>query len=159
MPHRGAGALLDAHAEEARGDLEQAGEHARQREVGAQLLLGDREALALQPLGVEADVPGGELAAGEGLQFGELRLRGGARGAGELVQEFQHLIRAVRHARGERVVRVVVEIQQARGLVAALEDLLHHRRVVPAPGVRALVRGARGPGFVERAPQRLDSHP
>ena len=113
------------------GDLEQPLEHARQREVGAQLLLRDREALALQPLGVEADVPGGELAAGEGLQLRELRLRGGARGAGELVQEPQHLLGAVRHARGERVVGVVLEIQQPRGLVAALQDLLHHRASCP----------------------------
>src|SRR6185437_1302403 len=72
MPHRSAAALADVHVEEPLGDFEKPGEHARQGEVGAQLLLGNRIALALQPLREETDIPGLELAPGESLQILEL---------------------------------------------------------------------------------------
>jgi hypothetical protein len=76
-----------------------------------------------------------------------------AAGRGQLVQELQHLVHAVRHARGERVLGVVGEIQQPRRLVAPAQDVLHHRRVVPAAGGRSLVGGARHPRLVEGAAQ------
>src|SRR6185312_16015572 len=72
MPHRGTATLPDAHVEEPLGNFEQSGEHARQREIRTQLLLGDRIALALQPFREEAYVPGLELAPGESLQLLEL---------------------------------------------------------------------------------------
>ena len=59
-------ALDDANAIEAFGDAEHAGHDARQRKVGAQRFLRQLEALALEPFGVEADIPGFELAPGEG---------------------------------------------------------------------------------------------
>src|SRR4029077_19042010 len=114
-----------------------------------------REALTLQPLGVEADVPGGEPAAGERLELGELLERRRAGRGGELAQEIEHLAYAVRHAGRERVLGVVGEVEQPRRLVPALEDLLDHARVVPAGGAGAPVRGARHPRLVEIAPQVL----
>ena len=155
VPHRCALPLADGDAEQPFGDLEQPAEHARQREVGPQLLLRHREPLALQPLGVEAHVPGGQRPARERLELGELGTRGGARRGRQLVQERQYLLDAVRHAGGECVLGVVAEVEQPRRFVAAAQDLLHHRGVVPAPGGRPLVGGARGPGLVEVAPQRL----
>ena len=138
-----------------RCDGEQAGEHARQREVGPQLFLGDVEPLALQLLGVVGHVPGLEPPAGEGLELLVFTLGRGAAQASELSQELEDFVRIPRHLGGERVLGEVREPGQVRGLVPQREDLGHQRCVVPLAGVRPLVRGARHPGLVELAPQRL----
>jgi hypothetical protein len=143
VPQRHAGSLADAHLEEPLGDFEQSGEHPWQRKIGPQLFLRDIEALALQPLGVEAYVPCVEPGAGKGLQLRELAARRIAGAAGELREKAEHLIDAVGHAGGERVGGVVREVEQLRGLVPAPQNVLHHRGVVPAPGAGSLVGGAR----------------
>ena len=50
----------------------------------------------MQPLGVEAHVPGSEAASGEGFELCEFLHRGGARRAGQIVQELQNLLDGVR---------------------------------------------------------------
>ena len=64
VPDVGRRRLGDREVEQRAAELEQAVEHARQREVRPQLLLGELELLLLQALGVERDVPRLELAAG-----------------------------------------------------------------------------------------------
>src|SRR6185437_2325803 len=106
-------------------------QHARQREIGPQLLLRDAIALALQPLRIEADVPGLELAPGEGLELLELLHRRRPRRARQLLEKLHDFRHGVRHAGGEGVLRIVAETENARRLVTLAQDLLHDRRVIP----------------------------
>ena len=67
----------------------------------------------------------------------------------------ENLVGPVRHLRRDRVLGEIREADQVGRLAAQREDLGHQRRIVPLPGVRPLVRGARDPGLVELAAQRL----
>jgi len=153
--HLDSGTRHDADTIETRHDGEQAGEHSRQREIRTQSLLGDLQALALHPLGEECDVPRLQRPPCERLQFRELARGGRAAHACQLAKEAEHLGGLMRHLGRQRVLGEIGETDQTRGLVAQREDLRHQRCVVPAPGVRASVRCARDPRFVELATQRL----
>ena len=74
--HGHALSLDDSHAEQLLRDREQSFEHARQREVGAQLFLRDGKQLGLQLLRVVTHVPGIQRPAGEFFELGEFGLRG-----------------------------------------------------------------------------------
>ena len=151
MPDRHAVARRARDAEQPLDDAEQAAEHARQREVRAQLFLRDAVALFLQALGIEGDVPGVELAAGERGELGELALGGGARGARQIAQERRAPPRRCRPC-GAPARR-----RRSSGSRAAAPPRGAGAAGLPSPGVlsklrrrRALVGGARAPGVVVR---------
>ena len=62
--------------------------------------------------------------------------------------------RRLRHLRGQRELGERLEADELRGFVAQREDLLDQRAVVPAAGVRPLIRRARDPGLVVLLAQR-----
>ena len=62
--------------------------------------------------------------------------------------------RRLGHLRGERELGEGLEADELRGFVAQREDLLDQRAVVPAAGVRPLIRRARDPGLVVLLAQR-----
>ena len=158
--HRHTLALDDPHAEQLLRDREQSLEHARQREVGAQLFLGDGKQLGLQLLRVVTDIPGIQRAAREFFELGKFGFRGGTRHAHQLAQKIEHGLVGRRHARRQRVGREVRKIQQARRLVAQREDLRHHFGVVEFSGAsgrdrrRASTRLRRKCGAGFRSPRR-----
>ena len=146
MPHgHVAGPLLDCHAEEAFGESEQALQHVGEVEVLHQLLLRvgvELLALAFAPV---RDVPGLDFFLGERGERVVLARLDGLRGGGQLVLHRLHRRDGRRALRGERVVGVGLEPEQARHLLSQREDAVDERRVVE----RAR-RGARGAGAQER---------
>ena len=131
------------------------GQHLGQREIRAQRLLRHLEAALLQPLAEERQVPGFELAPREFLEIRELAARGRAAAPRQIVEEPEHLLAALRHARGQRIVGEVRIAQQQRKLVAQRQDFVDDRVVVEAARGRPELGGPRDPGLVDVAPQLL----
>src|SRR5690606_40350839 len=102
--------------------------------VRSELLFGHVEALLLQSLAVEADVPRLELACREPLELLELATRDRARLRCELFEECSNLRDRARHLRRERILGIVLEADERGELLTQLQDLLHQAPVVPALG-------------------------
>ncbi len=144
----------DREIEQPVHDREQPVEHARQREVRPQLLLGEPQPLLAQTLRIERDVPRLERPARVLGQHRELLLGDRPAAPREIAQELDHALGRVGHLGRERKLREAREAEQPRALVAQREDLLDQRPVVGPPRIRALVRRARDPRLVEPRAQR-----
>ena len=81
---------------------------------------------------------------GEGAQLRQLLLGLRAGALGQIAQEADHLLRALRHFGRQRLVGVGIEAQQLSQLVAQRQRFRHHFAVVPFTGVRPLIGGAGG---------------
>ena len=127
------------------GERAESVEHARQRKVRPQLLLGELEPLLLELLAVVGHVPGGEFAAGEVGERLQLVARPLAASVGQVPEKGDDLVRRAGHLRRERPLRVVVEAEHGRGLVPQLQDFVDERGVVPAFGLGTLVGRAGRP--------------
>ena len=123
---------------------EQARHHLVHREPGAQGFRRNVITLLAQLLAVIADIPGLKILDAvfvfhKRLQLGELLLRLGLGFRRQLIQEFHHLIDTAGHLGGQRTLGVVVESEQLGEGMATLENLSHHRGIVPLRGIRALI--------------------
>ncbi len=145
--------LGDRDVEQLAAELEQAVEDARQREVGAQLFLGEAELLLPQAFRMERNVPRFELAGRVRRDHRELVARDGAAAARQVAQELDDALRRLRHFRRERELGERLEADELRRLVAQREDLVDERAVVPLR-TRRLIGGARVPGAVVLFAQR-----
>jgi len=167
----------DAHTEEPLGQAEQPVEHARQREVRAQILFAVRVALFAQTLRPIGHVPvnqrlGLAVRARERAQLLELAQRRAVRRAAQLLLQLLHRRDVGRHLGRERELREALEAEQPRLFGAQSEDARDQRRVVElararARDVRAIERLAqiaarevleRGHqrGLIERQPPRTE---
>ena len=119
MPNPDSRPFTHADAVEAPNQREQAGQHLGQREIGTQRFLRHLVAAFLQPLAVEGHVPGVELAARKFFEIREFLARRRQAAPRQVIQKAEHLLAALRHARGQRVVGKVLKTQQAAPARAA----------------------------------------
>ncbi len=144
---------LDVDVEEALGDGEEAVEDGGEREVRAQLLVGDRILRLLEALGVVGDVPVLEVpdkAGGGGVRLDvrEVGARGRDRGGAQLLEEIARA-RERRHLRGHRDLGEVLVAEQLSLLRAQCQHAVDHGAVV-----RVAARRARDVGAVHLLTER-----
>ncbi|RML45987.1 hypothetical protein APX70_08567 [Pseudomonas syringae pv. maculicola] len=125
-------------------DGKQAAEHLIDGEVGAQDFLGNAVTLFAQLLAVKTAVPALQVRA---TLFGRISLEllqvlSSERLAafGQITQETQHLITGLCHLGRQAQLGKVRVAEQLRQLLAQIENLLHHRRIVVLASVGTLVR-------------------
>ncbi len=149
---------FNLHVEQSLGNSEQAGHYLVDREPGAQGFRRDIIALMTQLLAEVTDVPGLQVfytigVFGKRFQVSKFLLGHGFGLGRQLVQEIQNLVHAAGHLGGQGALGVIVETQQLRHGMAALENFRHHWRIVPGTGVRAHIGGTGDKGLIDLAAQ------
>ncbi len=86
---------------------------------------------------------------GEGLEFRHFLLGHRPGFAGQFIEESEHLVDTASHFGGQRAFGVVIETEQLRQGMAALENLRHHRGIVPGATVRPQIGGPGDKGLVD----------
>ncbi len=153
MPDADIAARSDTHAIQTLRQRKQSVQYLWQRKIGAQCFLRYFVAAFLEPLAVEGQIPGVELAARKFLQVQKFLARRRPAAPGQVLQKCQHLLAALGHASGERVVGKIFKSQQLGELVTQRQNFSNDAVVVEASGARAEIRRARDPGFVDVAAQ------
>ncbi len=154
MPGLDPGHLGDGEAKQALHHREHPRQDPGHGEVGAQFLLADLVAVLAELLRIVGDIPGLQGIdtvqvpgiVGQFREFPAGPLHGPQ---GQIVEEGQDLGRVLRHLGRQGAFGEVGEAEQLGQLMPQCQDLLHQVGVVPAPGIRALVRGAGTVGRVD----------
>ncbi len=158
MPGFHCGIGNEAYPEEPPDHFEQGVQHAFERKVGLEHLVGKVQLSLAKAFRPVHDVPGlkwqfGPLAGRELAERFQLCFRRGSGPACEFLEEMHDLLLARSHARGKRQLRVLFKAEQLGEPVTQAEKLFDQRRVVPAARVRPFVGRPCEVGQVNLAPQ------
>ena len=148
VPRCDIGVAQKADAIEPAGEFEETAHHGVGGKILPQDLVRDGELLLLELFEQKGKVPGFHGHARKLAQLRQLGFGRRPRTHREVAQEADDLSGRLRHLGGERIIRVAVETDEFRRLVAQRQDLLDVVAVVPLV-VRALVRRAGHPAVVE----------
>ena len=147
VPLRYIVALRNSHAVKFFRQPEKAGQDAGNGKVLTQGLVRNCILLLLKLFGIKGNVPGGQVVRGEVRDSIEFSFRCGSGAGRKFLQKIDDLRSSGRHFSGERVFGIVVKANEFSRLVSKPQDLVYVVAVVER-GVRALVRGPRGPGAI-----------